>query len=40
MVNGKPGSASIFETNFTIGATSDSEHSEDKETQQSVFGWE
>jgi hypothetical protein len=40
MVNGKPDWASIFETIWTVGATSDSEYSGDKETRQSVFGWE
>jgi hypothetical protein len=40
MVNGKPDWASIFETKCTMGATSDSEYSGDKETRQSVFGWE
>jgi hypothetical protein len=40
MVNGKPDWASIFETKCTMGATSDSIYSGDKETRQSVFGWE
>jgi hypothetical protein len=37
MVNGKPDWASIFKTKCTMGATSESG---DKETRQSVFGWE
>jgi hypothetical protein len=40
MVNGKPDCTSILKTKCTIRATSDSEYSGDKETQQSVFGWE
>jgi hypothetical protein len=40
LVNGKPDWASIFEMKCTMGATSDSEYSGDKETRQSVFGWE
>jgi hypothetical protein len=40
MVNGKPDWASIFETKFTMGATSDSKYSGDKEIQNSVFRWE
>jgi Reverse transcriptase (RNA-dependent DNA polymerase) len=40
MVNGKPDWASIFQTKCTMGATSDSKYSGDKETQQSVFEWE
>jgi hypothetical protein len=39
MLNGKPDWASIFKTKCTMGATSDSEYSGDKETRQSVFGW-
>jgi hypothetical protein len=40
LVNGKPDWASIFQTKCTMGATSDSEYSGDKETGHSVFGWE
>jgi hypothetical protein len=40
MVNGKPDWAIIFKTKCTMGKTSESEYSEDKETRQSVFGWE
>jgi hypothetical protein len=40
MVNGTPDLASIFETKCTMGETSDSEYSGDKETRQSVFEWE
>jgi hypothetical protein len=40
MVNGKPVWSSLFETKCTMGATSDSEYSGNKETQPSVFGWE
>jgi hypothetical protein len=40
MVNGKPDWEDIFKTKLTMGATSDSEYSGDKETRQSVFGWE
>jgi hypothetical protein len=40
IVNGKSDCASIFKTNSTMGATSDSDYSGDKETQQNVFGRE
>jgi hypothetical protein len=40
MVNGKPDWASFFKIKCTMEAKSDSEYYRDKETQQSVFGWE